>query len=125
MIRVLALVALMAVPAWAGTEYDVSCSDAKCGFVTSIGIGGGKKFDQASGYCKKCDKAVSVTWKRDREPMPSQLRFWDPLAGQLRAIFDCPKCKTPFVMIDQIEDLKHCPKCGKPTLTAKRTRLYD
>ncbi len=111
--------------AWAGTQYDVKCTTKGCGFATAIGIGGGMKFEQASGYCRKCEKVVSVTWKRDSKEKPAHKEFWDPVTGEMREVFTCPECKGPFVAIQQIEEFKHCPKCGKPSLRSKTTVLYD
>lgn len=111
--------------AWAGTQYEVRCSNNECGFTTSIGLGGGMKFEQASGYCRKCDKMVSVTWKRDSKQKPAHRSFWDPLIGDMREVFNCPECKSPFAAIHGIEEFKHCPKCGKPTLKSKSGILYD
>lgn len=124
-LRLIILAALMLGTARAGSRYEVKCSDDKCGFVSSIGIGGGLKFEQASGWCKKCDAMVSVTWKRGEKKEPAVLSFWDALAGEVRKIFKCPKCETPFMRIDQISELKHCPKCGKASLKSRRTMLYD
>jgi ribosomal protein L37AE/L43A len=103
----------------------MKCSDKTCGFTANIGIGGGIKFEQASGFCKKCDRIVSVTWKRDSREGPSLVSFWDALTGQVRQVFHCPKCKAPVLRVEQIEELKHCPKCGKKSLGSKRTVLYD
>jgi DNA-directed RNA polymerase subunit RPC12/RpoP len=123
--RFLLVVTLMLDSARAGTQYEVKCSDEKCSFASSLGIGGGRKFEQASGFCKKCDKMVSVTWTRGEKRQPMILSFWDALTGEVREIFKCPKCGVPFVSIDQIEELKHCPKCGKDSLKSKMTILYD
>jgi ribosomal protein L37AE/L43A len=123
--RLLLVATLMLGSAQAGTQYEVKCSDEKCGFASSIGIGGGMKFEQASGFCKTCDKMVSVTWKRGEKKQPVVLSFWDALAGKVRKVFRCPKCEAPFVSVDQIAELKHCPKCGKDSLKSKRTILYD
>ena len=111
--------------AHAGTAYEVHCENAKCGFTTSIGIGGGRMFEEASGYCAKCSAMVSVTWKRDDKPKSLLARFWDSITGQTREIFRCKTCQGPFVKLEQIEDFKHCPKCGKASLKAKQTILYD
>lgn len=119
------LLLIMLGPAVAGTGYDLRCEDAKCGFTASIGIGGGRLFEEASGYCPKCAKVVSVTWKRDGKPKSAPVRFWDALTGGLREIFRCQKCQGPFVKVEQIEEFKHCPKCGKASLKARRTVLYD
>ncbi len=109
----------------AGTRYEVQCATKECGFTTSIGIGGGRMFEEASGYCKKCDQVVAVTWKRETSPKPLPVRFWDSLAGKVREIFICPKCRDRYAKIDDIDDFTHCPKCGKKSLRAKRTLLYD
>lgn len=124
-IRFLIIALLMVGSARAGMQYEVKCTNEPCGFTTSIGIGGGMKFEQASGYCKKCDKVVSVTWKRDTKERSAYLSFWDALTGRVREIFKCPKCTNPFVMITSIDDFKHCPKCGKASLKSKRTLFYD
>ena len=128
MVRILSIVLVAAATlgsARGGTQYAVACSDKRCGFTTGIGIGGGRMFEQASGYCHKCEESVSVTWKRGSKNLPPHIRFWDPFSGIMREIFDCPKCKGPFMKLDQIEDFRHCPKCGKESLKSKRTVLYD
>ncbi len=119
------LLLLMLGSASAGTGYDVRCEDAKCGFTTSIGIGGGRMFEEASGYCTKCAKSVSVTWPRGEKPKAAAVRFWDAITGRVRELFRCKTCQEPFVRITQIEELKHCPKCGKASLKARRTVMYD
>lgn len=124
-LRLFMLAGLMLGTACAGSLYEVHCDAPQCGFKTTLGIGGGMVFDQASGYCRKCDKTVSVTWKRNQEKRPSKLKYWDALAGKMREIFTCPTCKGPFVMIEQIEEMKYCPKCGKSPLKSKLTVMYD
>lgn len=109
----------------AGTRYEVSCSESKCGFSTAIGLGGGFKFEQASGWCTKCGKMASTTWKRGTQRKPAFVRFWDALTGRERGVFNCDECKSPVGMIEQIEDFKHCPKCGKASLKHKGTMMYD
>ncbi|MBN8420169.1 MAG: hypothetical protein J0L73_14730 [Verrucomicrobia bacterium] len=125
LLRLLWLTALMLGSVRAGSLYEVRCETSMCGFKTTLGIGGGRLFDQASGYCWKCGKTASVTWKREQEKSPLHLKFWDALCGRMREVFTCPTCKGPFVMIEQIEDMKHCPKCGKTSLKTKLTVMYD
>lgn len=116
---------IMAVSAHAGSLYEVRCTTAECGFVARIGIGGGRKFEEASGYCTKCEKVASVTWPRGEKPETAPVRFWDGLVGRLREVFRCKTCHAPFVKLEAPEELKFCPKCGKESLKAKRTILYD
>ncbi|MFA5167986.1 MAG: hypothetical protein WC530_05595 [Candidatus Omnitrophota bacterium] len=109
----------------AATGYEVKCKDAKCGFKTQAGIGGGFAFETAAGFCAPCKKWVSVTWKRgEKAPVPFAM-FWDPQTGEIRRLYKCPKCKQPFVVIEKIEDMKFCPRCKRPILGNKRTVLYD
>lgn len=115
----------MQVFAHAGTRYEVSCSDSKCGFSTAIGIGGGRMFEQASGWCGKCGKTMSITWKRDSEKRPAFTRFWDALTGREREVFQCAECRSPVAVIEEIKHFKHCPRCGKASLKHKGNLMYD
>lgn len=109
----------------AGTGYEVKCKSAKCGFRTHAGIGGGMRFEEASGFCSKCQKWVSVSWTRGEKTPAPLAEFWDPKTGEARRVYKCPKCQQSFVIIQKIEDMKFCPKCHQPTLESKRTVLYD
>jgi hypothetical protein len=70
-------------------------------------------------------KMLSVMWKRDKGKRRLVLSFWDALVGEERQVYRCPKCKAPYVSIEEIEELKHCPMCGKASLKTSGTRLYD
>lgn len=117
--------ALLSCAAHAGTQYELTCSSEGCGYKDSIGLGGGFKFEQASGWCAKCGKMVSRTWERGSRKRAPRIEFWDPLSGVLRVLFKCPKCDGFVVEVPAIDALKHCPKCGKPTLKATRRMMYD
>lgn len=109
----------------AGTGYNVTCSDEKCGFSVKAGIGGGMRYEEAAGYCPKCGTWTTVSWRR-RTAAPAPVAvFWDPQTGAQRQVRACTKCSEPYVVINRIEDIKYCPKCGNPTMTSKRTLLYD
>ncbi len=118
-------IALLSCGAHAGTRYELKCVNEGCGYKDSIGLGGGFKFEQASGWCAKCGRMVSLTWERGSRKSPPRVEFWDPLSGLLRALFKCPKCDGFFVETTAIDALKHCPKCGKATLKATRRMMYD
>jgi hypothetical protein len=108
-----------------GSGYEVTCKDSQCGFVTQAGFGGGFEFEQTSGYCMACDKWATITWpRRSKAPEPIAV-FWDPLTGMLRMVHKCPTCTQPFVVVNDAEDLKFCPKCKKPSLKSKQTVFYD
>jgi hypothetical protein len=109
----------------AGSGYDLRCADEKCGFKATARIGGGFLFEEAPGFCTKCEKWVAVTWKRGKKAPDPLLAFWDPKTGEFREIFKCPKCGQPYVVIKNINDMKFCPKCKKPSLEIKHKMFYD
>jgi hypothetical protein len=110
---------------FAGSGYDLHCADDKCGFSTAVKIGGGFSFEQAGGFCKKCNKWVAVTWKRSEKAPAQLLEFWNPRTGEVNQICKCPVCGRPYLVIKDIEDMKFCPKCNKPSLRSKLTIMYD
>lgn len=125
-LRLLAIVSIIASgTTMAGTQYAVTCTTPKCGFTTSIGLGGGRMFEQASGYCLKCAKVVSVTWKRDNARQGFLSTVFDHTTGRKHSLFKCPACSNAFIEVKVIEAFSHCPKCGKKSLQAKRTLLFD
>ncbi len=125
-LRLLILVAgVTLVSAEAGTRYDVTCGAPKCGFSTTIDLGGGRLFEQESAWCRRCGKTVSTTWKRDSKRGTSFAQFWDALTGRERKMFDCPGCGSLVVAMEEAQDFKHCPKCGKPSLKHKVAIMFD
>jgi endogenous inhibitor of DNA gyrase (YacG/DUF329 family) len=82
-------------------------------------------FEQASGVCGKCGKIVSVTWKRGSRKQPLLQTVWDPLTGKKREVVRCPECRGGFLEIRSIEEFRHCPKCGKPSIRSRTALLYD
>jgi hypothetical protein len=108
----------------AGTLYKVTCSDEKCGFAGDFGDGGGFTFEQATGYCVKCDKFATVSWKR-KSPAPVTAEIWDAAEGRRVRLFTCKDCKGPFAEIRGAKELKHCPRCSKPSPTTKPSYIYD
>ena len=108
----------------AGSQYDLVCKNKDCNYKGSIGIGGGFQFEQVTGYCLNCKDFVSLSWNREQKK-PEPLKVWNPTTGQAMLLYKCPKCQTPFLPIEKIEDLKRCPKCNKATLEHNLTILYD
>jgi len=123
-------VAALAASLWAGAMYDITCETPGCGFKPSsyMGIGGGFVFEQVQGFCKTCNKPVSLTWNRKedaKKPEPLA-EFWDPMTGTVRRLYACPTCGKPFVAITKIEEFRHCPTCGKASLKhTGPTIMYD
>jgi hypothetical protein len=130
-ITLLILIFIISSISYAGSMFEVQCTDTSCGFKTSISIGGGFNFGQITGYCRKCNEPVYIQWKiikyvREKEPDPTML-FWDPTFGngKIRRIYKCPKCDMPFIEITNIDDFHYCPKCRKPTITPISSMIYD
>jgi len=108
----------------AGSQYELVCKNKDCNYKGSIGIGGGFEFEQASGYCLHCKDFVSISWGREKK-QPQPLKVWNPATGKVMLLYKCPKCQNPFLPVEEIENLKYCPKCNKATLRHNLTILYD
>jgi predicted RNA-binding Zn-ribbon protein involved in translation (DUF1610 family) len=109
----------------AGTIYELKCSQSDCEFKTAISLGGGMKFKQASGYCHPCRKMVSVQWNRGNGKKPRMTAVWDAITGREREVYPCPDCGKGFLAVEQIEDFRHCPKCGNAGVRATAKRMFD
>jgi hypothetical protein len=111
----------------AGTEFEATCSKENCRFQVTVRVGGGLGGDSVQGLCKKCGKAVLIAWTpRNKHQKPEPVaEFWDPQTGEIRQLFRCPECRTPFVAIKDIQDLRHCPKCNQPSLKYRPTAQYS
>lgn len=100
-----------------------------CGFESQVNFGGGKLFQQVTGYCRQCKKFVYITWAREslpprmieklganlakRQPKPLG-EVWDARTGKAFTVHACPDCKGPFIEIKSSSELNHCPACNKP-----------
>lgn len=114
---------LLAAMAWAGTQYEIRCTNETCGFQATVGFGGGKGFEEATGFCVACGEFVSVFWDRG-ERGPEPVRIWDPAEGEI-LLYKCPKCGKPFLPFKDPHQMKNCPKCKQATLTFEERMLYD
>jgi len=122
-----AMVALGAfsILALAGDGFGFKCENKDCGFKPTVIFGGGMLFDQATGWCHKCEKFQSVQWTRPGVPMPNLnarvipqpqplAEVWNPASGQICKIHKCPGCGGGLMEIRKPSELTHCPKCNKP-----------
>ena len=110
----------------AGDGYHMKCETNACGFESQVTFGGGMFFQQITGYCKKCNKFVYLSWTRENipesmkgsikvRPRPVPLgEIWDGKTGKSITIYSCPTCKGPFMEIKNPAELAHCPACNKP-----------
>ena len=122
-----------------GSGYNARCTDEKCGYEGRINFGGGFTFNQVTGYCAQCKQFVYVSWPNGSQtqtinigeeppakPIPPKPlgTIWDPATGKTGTLYACPKCKGPFLAVNEGE-MKCCPKCNKPTLKMDLLLEYD
>lgn len=110
--------------------YEITCSNGKCNFTSELSIGWLMTGYHASGYCVKCDKFADVYWPLELDETPVNTRrfvgkVWDAATSRAIRLFRCPKCRGPFAEIEEIEDLKFCPRCASPDPSAVLTILAD
>lgn len=114
--------AILLVPAlstFAGTDYPMKCTN--CGYASRVQIGGGKGFEQITGFCVETGKFVYLQWDRGTKPPQPMAKVWDSAIGKMIPLYRCPDCPDPFIplRLDPTDEdgpgFDHCPKCGKPT----------
>jgi len=116
-----------------GHTYLLRCNNPKCGYKPEVRVGGGFQFEQASGFCTKCEKFVFITWKRDAEPPKPIGTVWEPTTGKKCGLYPCPTCKSPFLDISDFPLFLTtigtapplCPKCTNGVLTFVDSGNYD
>lgn len=110
----------------AGTEYEVACENKDCGFTSNVSFGGGKAFDQITGFCIPCEKFVYISWQRNAEEPAPAAKIWDAGSGAIISLYPCPNCGNLFMPIADIQTLKYCPICRQETLKRKaKITMYD
>lgn len=120
---IIAMTVVFSTLVFAGKAYELICKS--CGYKAEVEFGGGKQFDQLTGFCVECDDFVYIRWKRD-EKKPEPLGWvWNPATGESSPVYECPECGKPFLAISSIHDVKHCPKCRKETLESKLKMIID
>ena len=110
---------VLSAAAFAGMDYPMKC--ANCGYATRVQIGGGRGFEQITGYCPESKKFVYITWKRGEKKPEPMARVWDSATGRTIEIHKCPDCAKPFIPLRlkpasaDGPGFSHCPKCAKPS----------
>jgi len=122
----LALVLLPAVVAVAGTGYPMKCEH--CGFSSTVLIGGGKAFEQITGFCVESGKFVYLQWKRGTKKPDPVAKVWDSATGKTLELYKCPDCPHLFIPLRlKAADMdgpgfNRCPKCGKKTFKLDKSK---
>jgi predicted RNA-binding Zn-ribbon protein involved in translation (DUF1610 family) len=114
-----AFVLVPAMAALAGMDYPMKCTN--CGYASRVQIGGGKGFEQITGYCPASKKFVYITWKRGEKKPEPMAKVWDSATGKTIDLYKCPDCGKPIIPLQTKEvgpdspGFDHCPRCGKQT----------
>lgn len=112
----------------------ITCKNKECNYSKGLIFGSTMLTGKIEGYCTNCDDFVCIEWTTEKQmpdgsyetfnaPEPIA-RIWDFNSAEPRSIYPCPKCGKGFVEIQDIENLKYCPKCKQPTLSVEKTGLY-
>lgn len=123
---VLAVVLIPSLRAFGGMGYPMKCTS--CGYSAEIMIGGGKSFEQITGFCVDAMKFVYLRWERDtKEPEPIGT-VWDSATGKKIKVYKCPDCSKPFIPLQgkgatlESPGFNRCPKCGKATFQIEKDK---
>jgi DNA-directed RNA polymerase subunit RPC12/RpoP len=115
----LAIVLIPAMAALAGMDYPMKCTN--CGYSSRVQIGGGRGFEQITGYCTESKKFVYLRWDRGKKKPEPMAKVWDSATGRIIEVYKCPDCAKPFIPLrvkapdTSGPGFDHCPKCGKRT----------
>jgi len=116
-------VVLTAGVVFAATSMQMKCHNKECGFETRLVLGPTMTRDSITGYCRKCEKFVSLGWRYRNldgsddgiEARPEPIgEIWDSTTGKIAPVYACPDCSSAFCQIKTHSELKHCPKCNEP-----------
>jgi DNA-directed RNA polymerase subunit RPC12/RpoP len=114
-----AILLVPALAARAGTSYPMKCTN--CGYASRVEIGGGRTFEQITGFCVETGKFVYLQWDRGTKKPEPMAKVWDSATGKTIPLYKCPDCPHPFIplRLDAADQkgpgFNHCPKCGKQT----------
>ncbi len=115
---------LLPLSAAAGTQYSFSCLGPQGRFEGEVSLGGGRAFEQITGFCLSKNQFVYITWKRT-DPAPTPIQVWNPNGGPLLMLYQSKDCPEPILPIRSIEQLDALPVCREGSLRFKSGILFD
>ena len=125
LLAALAIVLIPATAALAGMSFPMKCQN--CGYSCRVQIGGGRGFEQLTGFCVESGKFVYLQWKRGTKKPESLGQVWDSATGELTEVYKCPDCPKPFIPLRRKAadaggpGFDHCPKCGQRTFQVDKS----
>jgi hypothetical protein len=122
---ILLFLALSTIPlAHAGAGYEFTCTGPDGEYKGHINLGGGRAFEQITGYCIATAKFVSLSWKRQESP-PQPVQVWDPRSGETLSLYPVKECPAPVAPIRHVEELRNLPPCAGKEFRHRRGMMYD
>ncbi len=131
-VAALAMAFIPAADCFAGMGYTMQCSN--CGYASSVQVGGGRRFEQITGFCTDAMKFVYLRWNRGAKKPEPVAQVWDSASGKRLDLYKCPDCSKPFLPLQATQanaegpGFNHGPKCGKPTFQVDKSKpviAYD
>ena len=128
----LAIVLIPSMAAFAGMGYFMKCTN--CGYSSDVQIGGGRRFEQITGFCVDSMRFVYLRWNRGAKRPQPIATVWDAATGEKIEVYKCPDCTKPFIPLrvkaatTEGPGFDHCPKCGKKTFQVDKKKgiiAYD
>lgn len=110
--------------ATAGVGYSFTCQGENGEYRGRIDLGGGRAFDQITGFCVATGRFVHLSWRRG-EPAPPPMQVWNPRTGERLALYQVSDCPDPIVPIERIEELQRLPACGRGGFEYKADVMFD
>jgi hypothetical protein len=117
--------ALLAAPAFAGTEYEVTSKQGDKTITYRVSFGGGKLFERYTAYDPASKSFVYLSWPRNENPPEPVFSIWDHQTGRTLQLFKFPDVEHPLPLIPSIEEMKVCPKTEDPDFKSRLDVYFD
>ena len=103
---------------FAGTGYEVTVKTDEETKSYIVIFGGGRLFEQHTGFDPVTKKFVYLRWLRAEEPPKPVAKIWKHDTGEIIQLFKFPNAKNPLPVIPSIKAMKVCPFTGSQELKA-------
>ena len=118
--------AVLALPGFSGTTYEVTATDGDGNATTyQVSFGGGKLFEQYTAYDPASGKFVYLRHKRGEKAPEPAATIWDHTTGKTIKLYKFPDAEQPLPIIPSIREMTFCPKTGDKDYRSKPIIAYD